>query len=165
MGNLVKIAPEHVRPVSALEHELIPTPRHPRAPETSNPPQTLQDPAGPNSMGQETNTSQENIERPQSNASEEQPDTEPELTENEPENTAIPPVEDVCLDLASVPVPVETDDELVLCMDTDAHPIDKGSSEALGRRAEILVDDQDIEQWKQTNKEPRFCVRCQFFQT
>lgn len=115
MGNLVKIAPEHVRPVSALEHELIPTPRHPRAPETSNPPQTLQDPAGPNSMGQETNTSQENIERPQSNASEEQPDT----------NT---------------------------------------SQESI-RRAEILVDDQDIEQWKQTNKEPRFCVRCQFFQT
>jgi hypothetical protein len=139
MGSILKAAPEHVRPVSAVEARLIPLdqiagdnePRsehrdiptmdrnatEPIIPESSNPnnnPITNNNPVPTNPSGIIPNDTNSPPQRTPSQSSADQPDQEPENTETprETENDAIIPELDT-RQPHEIPIPDDTADELV----------------------------------------------------
>ena len=132
-GSLIRAAPEHVRPVSAVEAQLIPFEEqvkahvNPSAPSprtnSNNVNNTSIIPTDNTSNATPTVIPNENPPRPNSPSSSDQPDQEPENPENAintpsiaPAPTDIPdnPSNNPELEPHEIPIPADDDDELLL---------------------------------------------------
>ena len=161
MGNIVRAAPEHIRPVSALEARLVPESemsmslQQPATMSDQNTPITIpQDstpttiPVDPNAQNETptvAETTQSNIQSNSSTSS--QPDQEPETNNNNGTTD----------DGVNVPVPeLSDDDELVcdtlICIDDDTD-IFHVQDQQLGWRFEIDIDPNIIDTEKCTTEE------------
>ena len=176
-GSLIRAAPEHVRPVSAVEAQLIPFEEqvkahvNPSAPS----PRTNSNNVNTTSIIPTDNTSNatptvipnENPPRPNSPSSSDQPDQEPENPENAintpsiaPAPTDIPdnPSNNPELEPHEIPIPADDDDELLCdlstCMDDD--PINSlwASHDDTVWRAEFEIGQPEMESECMSNKPP-----------
>ena len=164
-SKLYRCAPEHVRPVTAEEARGIL--QRPAEPSISEIAQQL-----PNEVSgtvtryvdlgmpipmQLTDPNTSNTEEPHlsnsNNSQEDQPDNEPEIPSNAPSEQERAPSEEqqVPEDPKDVPVPIETDDDLICeglhSLDAEINVLEH-TQEDLAWKAEVLVTDADIQEWK-----------------
>lgn len=168
-GSLVKIAPEHVRPVSAMEAQHIPRALSPIAgiegEDTQNANIREQAPATPPESQEDSNIIPQHVGTGNtSNSSEVQPDQEPSIPESQVspasrQSIELPSDPGGHQDAASVPVPSEASDlsdELVcdslLSVEDQVNwcqtQID---SEAVGWKAEFLFPQETMMKWDENS--------------
>ena len=164
-SKLYRCAPEHVRPVTAEEAKgILQRPSEPSISEIAQQlpsevsgtvtryvdlgmPVPMQFPHPNTPVTEEPNFQNSNASQ------EEQPDNEPEIPSSSNSEQAGAPAEEppVPDDPKDIPVPIETDDDLVC---EGLHSIDaeinvlEHDQEDLAWKAEVLVTDADIQEWK-----------------
>ena len=177
-GTLIRAAPEHVRPVSSVEAQLIPLEEQlqtmpPRAnheiqPRSINTTRDVTMPSGTSTENNPNNSTTENHQRSDSQISTEQPDQEPENTSNPSQNNRQdndnPPnnnnnhQESRELEPHEIPIPNETDDELVCdlltCEDVDGEDRWSPNGETSVWRAELEFTQDQLESMCHDNQTP-----------
>ena len=171
-SKLYRSAPENVRPVTAMESKDITM--YPQEPSVSIiaqqlPSQPTQgitrdvqlpytEPINPGPVDDNTSNNPHAPSIPS-----EQPDNEPEITSNSPPDsnpselpelpTEEPIVQTPELDVSTIPVPSDEDDELqcvgLHCLDVESILFTEAAQTDLAWRCEIEITDRDVEDWKQ----------------
>ena len=151
-GKLFRHAPEHIRPVTAMESKDInPSEVFQPIPSLGERPNEVISPPG-NPIAMEgipspgTNQTMENPEVDNHNPSEGEPSSEPTPGEDSSTSPELP-TEQPSVEAAEIPVPEDVHDELVGWHCTDVDEIENISCQK-GWVGEIVIQEQDIAKWK-----------------
>jgi len=170
-GTLIRAAPEHVRPVSSVEAQLIPIedqlqtmPQRANNEIQSRSISTTRDvtmPSGTNNEIIPNNSTSENHQRSDSHSSTEQPDQEPDDTNNLPQDNTQNNNnhhEQQELEPHEIPIPNDTDDELMCdlltCEDVDGEDQWSPNGETSVWRAELEFTHDQLESMCQDSQNP-----------